>query len=227
MEGVREKEKGAPLACVLTDGLTPEHGTVCYHAYWYAQIVIWLNLLSCHVLLLFLFVLIFFSFCTILFSGLSLFPCHHICSSAALVEWKSCTCLCMPLCSAVLRSVWTRITHWYKFMTQTQDGKRTVTWLMMDTSVETNINVGLIIRNHCTTVQNTCVTMEHHRLYIKDGLWATIVCLLYFFFLWIEKLACLDEKVDVHSKRCISLGYCVNHSESHFICQTIALISCP
>lgn len=53
MEGVREKEKGAPLACVLTDGLTPEHGTVCYHAYWYAQIVIWLNLLSCHVLLLF------------------------------------------------------------------------------------------------------------------------------------------------------------------------------
>lgn len=33
MEGVREKEKGAPLACLLTDGLTPEHGTVCVHAY--------------------------------------------------------------------------------------------------------------------------------------------------------------------------------------------------
>ncbi len=33
MEGVREKEKGALLACLLTDGLTQEHGTVCVHAY--------------------------------------------------------------------------------------------------------------------------------------------------------------------------------------------------
>lgn len=29
MRGVREKEKGAPLACLVTDGLTQEHGTVC------------------------------------------------------------------------------------------------------------------------------------------------------------------------------------------------------
>lgn len=34
MEGAREreKEKGAPLACLLTDGLTPEHGAVCVQA---------------------------------------------------------------------------------------------------------------------------------------------------------------------------------------------------
>lgn len=54
MEGVREKEKGAPLACLLTDGLTQKHGALCVHAYWYAWIVILLNLLSSHALQLFL-----------------------------------------------------------------------------------------------------------------------------------------------------------------------------
>lgn len=33
MKGVREKEKGTPLACLLTDGLLQEHGTVWVDAY--------------------------------------------------------------------------------------------------------------------------------------------------------------------------------------------------
>lgn len=62
MEGVREKEKGAPLACLLTDWLTPEHGTLCVYAYWYAPIVILLNLLSCHISQLSPFFFFFLSF---------------------------------------------------------------------------------------------------------------------------------------------------------------------
>lgn len=62
MEGVREKEKGAPLAWVLTDGLTQEHGAECVHAQWYAQIVILLNLQPCHVLQLY-----FLPFCFVFF----------------------------------------------------------------------------------------------------------------------------------------------------------------
>lgn len=79
MEGAREKEKGAPLACVLTDGLTREHGTVCVHAYWCARVVILLNLLPCHVPLL----LSRLPFVIIMCSVVSQLPCHPL---------QPCTC---------------------------------------------------------------------------------------------------------------------------------------
>lgn len=81
MKGVGEKEKGALLAWSLTDGLTQEHGTVCAHAYWSAQIVVLLNLLPSHVF----FFLVAFSF----WNFVALLPCHHICSRWC-THWESC-----------------------------------------------------------------------------------------------------------------------------------------
>lgn len=148
MEGVREKEKGAPLACVLTDGLTPEHGTVCYHAYWYAQIVIWLNLLSCHVLLLFFCVCVFFFLILFPFvpSCLAVCLCSHVITSAPVLHLLSGSLALACVCPLVLqfyvrfvrRESLTGINSWRKL----KMARGRVTWLMMDTSVETNINVG-------------------------------------------------------------------------------------
>lgn len=95
MEGVREKEKGAPLACLLTDGLTQEHGTVCVHAYWYARIVILLNLLSCHVY-------IYIFFWIIMCNIASQLPCHHIFSNSALVALSGNLALAVMLVHALL-----------------------------------------------------------------------------------------------------------------------------
>lgn len=68
MEGVREKEKGAPLACLLTD--TGAWHSVCSRL---------LICSDCDIIEFSVLLLFFFSLCIIICTVVSQTPCHRIC----------------------------------------------------------------------------------------------------------------------------------------------------